>query len=177
MKQTEAIIAWTPVRWADLRPETAGQVVVLPAPDGAGEARRYMMRAGASSSALAGLTEEARIARLFIDFQTLVVRDGIDPQVAHRAFLAIDEYRFRIAPRRVPSSRIRRRRISGPTRSAARGTRASVRITYAHPAVRALSDGGSRLHGGRPCPCPVAPSSPPQPWRPSPRARPLPPSR
>jgi hypothetical protein len=26
------------------------------------------------------------------------VRDGIDPQAAHRAFLAIDEYRFRIAP-------------------------------------------------------------------------------
>ncbi|MEH3064467.1 MAG: hypothetical protein PGN33_17605 [Methylobacterium radiotolerans] len=98
MKHTDAIIAWTPVRWAELKPETAGQVVVLPAPDAAGEARRYMMRAGASSSALATLTEEARVARLFIDFQTLVVRDGIDPQVAHRAFLAIDEYRFRIAP-------------------------------------------------------------------------------
>lgn len=98
MKQTEAIIAWTPVRWAELKPETAGQVVVLTAPDAAGEAKRYVMRAGASSSALATLSEEARIARLFIDFQTLVVRDGIDPQVAHRAFLAIDEYRFRIAP-------------------------------------------------------------------------------
>lgn len=98
MKHTDAIIAWTPVRWADLKPETAGQVVVLPAPDAAGEAKRYMMRAGASSSALATLTEEARVARLFIDFQTLVVRDGIDPQVAHRAFLEIDEYRFRIAP-------------------------------------------------------------------------------
>jgi hypothetical protein len=98
MKQTEAIIAWTPVRWAELKPETAGQVTVLPAPDEAGAAKRYMMRAGASSSALAALSEEARIARLFIDFQTLVVRDGIDPQVAHHAFLAIDEYRYRIAP-------------------------------------------------------------------------------
>ncbi len=27
-----------------------------------------------------------------------MVRDGIDVQAAHRAFLAIDEYRFRIAP-------------------------------------------------------------------------------
>ena len=62
MKQTDAIIAWTPVRWADLRPETAGQVLVLPAPDTAGEAKRYMMRAGASSSALATLSDEARIA-------------------------------------------------------------------------------------------------------------------
>ena len=98
MKQIEAIIAWTPVRWAELKPETAGQVVVLPAPDAAGDGKRYMMRAGAGSSALAALSEDARIARLFIDFQTLVVRDGIDPQVAHRAFLTIDEYRFRIAP-------------------------------------------------------------------------------
>lgn len=98
MKQTEAIIAWTPVRWAELRPETAGQVVVVATPDADGVAKRFAMRAGASSSALAALAEEARIARLFIDFQTLVVRDGIDPQAAHRAFLAIDEYRFRIAP-------------------------------------------------------------------------------
>ena len=49
-------------------------------------------------SALLTFEEITRIARLFIDFQTVVVRDGIDPQVAHRAFLAIDEYRFRIAP-------------------------------------------------------------------------------
>ena len=98
MKQIDAIIAWTPLRWAELKPETAGQVVVLPAPDTAGEAKRYMMRAGASSSALAALSEEARIARLFIDFQTLVVRDGIDPQAAHRAFVTIDENRLRNAP-------------------------------------------------------------------------------
>ena len=50
------------------------------------------------TSALRTLTGEARVARLFIDFQTLVVRDGLDPQAVHRAFLAIDEYRFRIAP-------------------------------------------------------------------------------
>jgi len=98
MKQIEAIIAWTPARWAELRPETAGQIVVLPAPDTEGAAKRYIMHAGASSSALAALSDEARIARLFIDFQTIVVRDGLDPQVVHRAFLAIDEYRFRIAP-------------------------------------------------------------------------------
>jgi hypothetical protein len=96
MKQVEAIIAWTPARWAELRPETAGQVAVLPLAE-AEAAKRYMMRSGAASG-LKGLPEEARIGRLFIDFQTLVVRDGIDPQVAHRAFLAIDEYRYRISP-------------------------------------------------------------------------------
>lgn len=98
MKQIEAIIAWTPARWAELRPETAGQIVVLPVTDEASVSKSYVMRAGASSSALASLSEEARIARLFIDFQTIVVRDGLDPQTVHKAFLAIDEYRFRIAP-------------------------------------------------------------------------------
>jgi hypothetical protein len=34
---------------------------------------------------------------VFIHFHTLVVRDGIDPQVAHKAFLAIDEYRQRMS--------------------------------------------------------------------------------
>jgi hypothetical protein len=97
MKQLEALIAWTPARWAELKPDTAGQVVVLPLTE-TQEAKRYAMRAGAGSSALAALPEEARIARLFIEFQTLVVRDGIDAQAAHRAFLAIDEYRYRIAP-------------------------------------------------------------------------------
>ncbi|MEA1832727.1 hypothetical protein U8607_11600 [Methylobacterium durans] len=98
MKQLEALIAWTPTRWADLRPETAGQVVVVPFPDAEGRAKGFMMSAGASSSALQALPEDQRVARLFIDFNTLVVRDGLDPQAVHRAFLAIDEYRFRIAP-------------------------------------------------------------------------------
>ena len=98
MKQSDAIIAWTPARWAELRPDTAGQVAVLPAPDAEGAAKRFMMRGGAGSSALQALTGEARIARLFIDFNTIVVRDEIDPQVAHRAFLAIEEYRCRVAP-------------------------------------------------------------------------------
>lgn len=98
MKHVEAIIAWTPSRWAHLRPDTAGQVAVLRSPDADGAAKRFVMRAGARSPALHDLSEEGRIARLFIDFQTLVVRDGLDPQAVHRAFLAIDEYRFRIAP-------------------------------------------------------------------------------
>lgn len=35
---------------------------------------------------------------LFVDFHTIVVRDGIDPSVAHEAFLAIDEYTMTISP-------------------------------------------------------------------------------
>jgi hypothetical protein len=34
-----------------------------------------------------------QVAFMFVDFHMLVVDDGIDPQVAHQAFLAIDEYR------------------------------------------------------------------------------------
>jgi hypothetical protein len=30
---------------------------------------------------------------MFVAFHAMVVRDGIDPQVAHTAFLEIDEYR------------------------------------------------------------------------------------
>lgn len=98
MKQIEAVIVWTPVRWAGLRPETAGQIAVVPTRDEAGVSSHYVMRCGAAASELAILSEEARIARLFIDVNTIVVRDEIDPQVAHRAFLAIEEYRCRVAP-------------------------------------------------------------------------------
>jgi hypothetical protein len=35
---------------------------------------------------------------MFILFNTLVVRDGIDPNRAHRAFLAIEEYRLAVSP-------------------------------------------------------------------------------
>ena len=37
--------------------------------------------------------ETDRLLGLFILFNTLVVRDGIDPLAAHSAFLEIDEYR------------------------------------------------------------------------------------
>lgn len=36
--------------------------------------------------------------RVFVEFNTLVVRDGICPQQAHDEFLKIDEYRATIAP-------------------------------------------------------------------------------
>jgi len=39
-----------------------------------------------------------RLALLMVDFHTLVVRDGLDPQVVHREFLKVDEYRRLISP-------------------------------------------------------------------------------
>jgi hypothetical protein len=38
------------------------------------------------------------VAMTFIEFNTIVARDGIDPKTAHEAFLAIDEYAERISP-------------------------------------------------------------------------------
>lgn len=35
---------------------------------------------------------------VFVDFHTLVVREGIAPEVAHGEFLKIDEYRELISP-------------------------------------------------------------------------------
>jgi hypothetical protein len=40
------------------------------------------------------MTMVEKVMMLFIDFHTITVRDGIDPQAA----LKIDEYRRRIAP-------------------------------------------------------------------------------
>jgi hypothetical protein len=48
---------------------------------------------------------------LFVLFNTLVIRDGIDPNRAHEAFLAIDEYRQTISPE-IPGAEEWRRRGS-----------------------------------------------------------------
>ncbi len=42
--------------------------------------------------------EDRKVMMMFIDFHTLIVRDGIDPEAAHKQFLKIDEYRYRISP-------------------------------------------------------------------------------
>ena len=100
MKQLECMIAWTPLhpdkpglRWSG----TVGQVKVGPWPDKMGWSTAYALTGGACHSAYHSMPEWQRIAMLFIEFHTLVVRDKIDPQAAHEAFLAIDEYRQKIA--------------------------------------------------------------------------------
>jgi hypothetical protein len=99
MKYREALIAWTPASWPEESGRggsTRGHVKV----DRVGGQwhRPYAFTGGAEYS----YVEEARgmeaLASLFIEFHDMVVRDGINPQVAHEAFLAIDEYRESIAP-------------------------------------------------------------------------------
>jgi hypothetical protein len=42
-------------------------------------------------------TEDQQVLTMFVNFHTLVVRDGLDPQLVHREFLKVDEYRQQIA--------------------------------------------------------------------------------
>ena len=58
----------------------------------------YSRTGGAAFVAVRKMTGLKSELRLFVEFQTLVVRDGIDPQEAHKAFLVVDEYRKLIAP-------------------------------------------------------------------------------
>jgi hypothetical protein len=43
-------------------------------------------------------TRGERLLGMFILFNTITIRDGIDTTKAHKAFLAIDEYRQAISP-------------------------------------------------------------------------------
>src|SRR5437879_4255027 len=99
MKLSETMIAWTPSAFGDRKPyeSTKGQVKagIHPAK---GWSAGYAFTDGACMSGWREMPEWERIAMLFIMFNVMTVRDGIDPQVAHDALLEVDEYRERIAP-------------------------------------------------------------------------------
>ncbi|MDB5432518.1 MAG: hypothetical protein JWP35_3634 [Caulobacter sp.] len=100
MKAAEALVAWTPDNgiYEGLK-TTIGQVAVGPLiREGQGDwTDPFAYTGGAAYVARRKKKGWPLVAMVFIDFQTMVVRDGIDPQVAHEAFLAIDEYRQKIA--------------------------------------------------------------------------------
>ena len=95
MKASEALIAWTPA--TSVQP-TRGRI----------EIRRYVGEdghllphdwslpyaelGGAAFVDRRKLGGGASLKRLLAELNTIVNRDGIDPLVAHKAFLAIDEY-------------------------------------------------------------------------------------
>ena len=84
------MVAWTPGE-----PET---VEVGPWPDETGWSDPYSFTTGCCELVRHKWNEDRKVMMMFIDFHTLIVRDGIDPQAAHRKFLKIDEYRRRISP-------------------------------------------------------------------------------
>lgn len=98
MKASDVLIAWTPAPCAQvhLPPEmqgTAGDVAVLAWPDVSGHARAYARTIGGADPIWRAMPEEAWASRLSTAFNTLTLRDGICPSVAHANLLRIDEYR------------------------------------------------------------------------------------
>jgi hypothetical protein len=97
MKIEEALILWNPrsdqVKVSVWRHITvAGHRVV----DIFGWDNSYLFNDAPSWQIGAAMTKGnklKRIARLFVIFNTMVVRDGVAVDAAHRALLAIDEYR------------------------------------------------------------------------------------
>lgn len=107
MKAHEAVYAWNPKAYdfeqdyCRRRGMVAGNVKVGPLPHLSSEpnwTQPFMSTGGAVFADTQKLRGVKSILKLFIDFHTLVVRDGIDPKEAHKAFLAIDEYAEMISP-------------------------------------------------------------------------------
>jgi hypothetical protein len=96
MKYQEALIAWTPgtdhIRVGPLlRPSDGSDWTEHPI--------RYAYTGGAAYTGLRECEDKTkRDMMLFIEFNTIVVRDEIPVAAAHREFLKIDEYRDRISP-------------------------------------------------------------------------------
>lgn len=96
MKAHEACTAWNPV--GEDGP-LAGRVVVAYGRDRQpGWSDGYRRTGGACHLEVTEARGDKSALLMFIEFHTLVVRDGISLDEAHGAFLAIDEYRAMIAP-------------------------------------------------------------------------------
>jgi hypothetical protein len=89
MKLVEAMYGWN---------RNSGEIGVGPWPDTTGWSDRYSLSGGACYTNIRQMSPDQQVAQIFIDFHTLVVRDGVDVQAVHRAFLKIDEFRRSIAP-------------------------------------------------------------------------------
>src|ERR1700752_539244 len=100
MKAKDCMLAWTPAWWSNptLGP-TRGEIEVGPIQSNkVWAAERYALTGGAAYLRWREANGTALKAMLFTEFHAMVVRDGIDPQHAHREFLKIDEYRKWIVP-------------------------------------------------------------------------------
>lgn len=98
MKAKEALISWTP-NADDINRSVKGQVDVRhPVYLGGEKERDHLYNSG--SSCIERRKLEGREAALLVlaDFHAMVVRDGIDPKVAHKELCKIDEFRAYISP-------------------------------------------------------------------------------
>ncbi len=77
-------------------PLPAGAVKVGSWPDLTGWSDDYDMISGCCDRYRIPEDLHGKVMMMFIDFHTLVVAEGLDPQAVHMEFLKIDEYRRRI---------------------------------------------------------------------------------
>lgn len=84
MKYKEAMVAWS--RHTD-------QIKVGPWPQRDGWSKPYRYSVGACFLKVREMTQDKVGGKVFIDFHSIIVRDGVDIAAAHKAFLQIDEYR------------------------------------------------------------------------------------
>ena len=99
MRYRDCIIAWQPVDgFRSLRSEAPeGSIEVGPHPDRVGWSDRYSMTSGGCWLQSKKWTSMRAALQVMLDFNGIVVKGKLDPQVVHREFLKIDEYRFHIA--------------------------------------------------------------------------------
>lgn len=93
MKLKDAMFGWTPANRTN-KPD-AGCVEVV---QKGVETTRLSRTDGAKFSFWRTIPSEERLTRMFTLFRIMVIRDGIDPFVADRAFMVIDEYRECLPP-------------------------------------------------------------------------------
>lgn len=99
MKFLETMIAWTPTTesWADTHYKP-GSVRIGPWPDRQRWSDAYAMTEGACDAEMHVLSPVERSLAVFMIFNKLVIRDGLDAEVVHDEFLKLDEYRERLSP-------------------------------------------------------------------------------
>lgn len=88
MKWSEAMVAWNP----------RGDIRVGPWPDRSGWSQGLRCSEGACRSSNRKASKRDRQLNVLAEFHTIVVRDGVDVQQAHREFCKISDYRSIIAP-------------------------------------------------------------------------------
>lgn len=105
MKIRETMTAWTPnTEWYDDY-STKGQVRIGPLigegmadwTKGERHTDDLPFSGGAAWLEMRNAPVHEALVRMFVEFHSMVFRDGIDPLVAHQAFLGIDEYRWALA--------------------------------------------------------------------------------
>lgn len=99
MKLLESMIAWTPTTgaWAE-PPYKPGSVRIGPWPDKQRWSDAYAMTEGACDAEIRKSSPIEQSLAVFMIFNKMVIRDGIDAEVAHEEFLKLDEYRERLSP-------------------------------------------------------------------------------